>query len=450
MVMAEPYSDSSRLDISLEPSLHQGQSYFPGDHVRGHVALHYPDHVPGIEATINFAGSSTVPIQENGRLFSPVQIHESNHVSLSKSNLPRTKYDDRIIWPFSFQIPNNVHPSMSASLSRYSNDDSFAKHPGYTLPPTFRAPRKRTHSQSAQKKYEDRHVTIRYALIATITKSGQSKEIMTCTKDIQISPHPFIDSRVPTFHIDSSLHRISPSNLTTSVLDNDNVYNQYLFWKAMTPSIHLHLSMPGTVVAGQPLAINVSFDHSFVRCATEKLPPVILQSLEVHVDALTYARLPNISHRVSQRQWQERLLSCSLDAARVPIEERSCVLAESLSHNWNINSLVPELDNSTLDMPTFKTWNIALSYTLHVRGEVRLDDDKMQFNFKRPLVVLPASSAKESLPSNGSTPHQSMHFSREASAPPPYSKYQDSAMGFSSSATEAVLPSYQAVLNENR
>ncbi|KAL9029325.1 MAG: hypothetical protein Q9196_002431 [Gyalolechia fulgens] len=205
--------------------------------------------------------------------------------------------------------------------------------------------------------------------------------------------------------------------------------------------------MPGNLFSSQALDVNLSFDHSFVHFAAVLLPPVILHSFALSVISETCARVSSGQRRQHQSKWEEKVLSCSLNEAQVPIRDRSCILAESLSHKWDLNSLVPELRTCTLSIPTFKTWNIAISYTLHVRGEVRLDHDKIGFDVKKPLIVLPDYSIKGALRSRSPSPYEDTHLESEGSAPPPYSTHHRSAIAPPAMAEQTGPPSYDATLD---
>ncbi|KAL8722871.1 MAG: hypothetical protein Q9225_000704 [Loekoesia sp. 1 TL-2023] len=449
--MGESSFSASRLEISLESPPDNGYLYAPGELLKGAIILHKPLYAAGVEASISFTGTSRVRFKEKGRLFSPIQTHEDELVSWSQANLLCTKQHDRLIWPFCVPIPSNAHSSATRSSPQSSDDENFAKYLGYALPPSFGAPLRGECPQAAERETTDRHVAIIYGLKGTLTKPHHAHPYTgptICQKEVSISSHPFLDSPVPAFHVDSSMHRISPYNLTSNVLDNNNVHSHNFFLETMKPYIHLHLSMPGTVIAGQALTINVSFDHSFVRSAAEKLPLVILHYFNVNVNSETRVRISGGSRRGPKAKWEEQIIQCSLDAARTPVEKRSCRLTESLSHRWDINALVPQLKTCTLDFPTFKAWNIALSYTLHVQGEVRLDNEKMRFDVKKPLIVLSDHSSKDALSTSGPSPSESSRIQCEAGAPPPYSEHRDTAIVISTTAEEATLPSYQTVLND--
>ncbi|KAL8835241.1 MAG: hypothetical protein Q9170_003403 [Blastenia crenularia] len=442
-------SIANRLEIALDAPTHKGRAYLPGDLVKGAIILHNPEYAAGVEASISFTGISRVHFKEKGRLFSPAQTNEDDLVTWSQTNLARTKQHGRLTWAFSVPIPSNVHTSMSRSWSQIADDERFAKYPGHTLPPSFGAPSKGEYAQITQRETADRQINIVYMLKATLTKPHFTHSYSgptACQLAVPLSPPPCPDSRVPAFHVNSSMHRISPYNLSTNVLDNNDAYSHDLFWKTMKPYIHLHLSMPGTIIAGQPLDINVSFDHSFVQFAAAKLPPVILQSFDVDVNLETCARVPSSSRRQPQAKWDERMLSCTLDATQVPVRERSRLLSESLSHKWDIHSLLPELKTKTLDIPTFKTWNIALSYTIHVRGEVQLDKEKMRFDVKKPLIVLPDHSRRDQLSSSDDAASEGGQARSEGNTPPLYSDHRASVLVMTSE--EAQPPSYQATLNE--
>ncbi|KAI4191176.1 MAG: hypothetical protein L6R41_000313 [Letrouitia leprolyta] len=441
---------ANQLEISLNPPSHKGQSYIPGDLVKGEIVLHNPDKAAGIEASVSFLGTSNLRFKEKGRLFSPAHTHEDDLVNLCQGDLASANGQDRFVWPFSFTIPSNVQPCVSRTPSQYLDDDKFAKHPGYTLPPTVRTSPKRDLVKSADKVSAERHINVAYVVKATLTKPHFTHPYpgpTQCQKDVPVSPHPLHDTQVPAFHIYSYLHRVSPNNLTTDVLGRDRTYSRDVFWKTMKPYVHLHLSMPGNISSSQALDINLAFDHSFVRSVAVHLPPIILHSFNVSVISETCARISGGQRRHPQSKWEEKVLNCSLNEAKVPIKDRSRVLAESLSHKWDISSLVPELRTSTLGIPSFKTQNIAMSYTLHVRGEVKLDNEKIRFDVKKPLIVLPEYSAEDVEPSSGSPPYESTNRDDESNVPPPYHKHRDSAVAPLEIAERSGPPSYSASLD---
>ncbi|KAL9599877.1 MAG: hypothetical protein Q9219_003571 [cf. Caloplaca sp. 3 TL-2023] len=439
---------SGSLQILLDPPPYQGESYVPGDVVKGKIVLRNPGPAVGIEASLSFTGISKVQFKEKGRLFSPAQNHEDDLLSWRQNNLARIKQRDRLIWPFSFPIPKNVHSSLTRASSHFSDDEKFARYPGYTLPPSFGAPPKGEYKRNGEKETAERHITIAYILKATLVKPHPTHPYSgpTCAqREIRLSPQPLLDSQVPAFHVDSSLHRISPPGLLNYAPNHDDVHG---YKSHLKPYIHLHVSMPGTIVTGQALDLNVSFDHSFMQSMAAKLPPVILQSLNVTVNLETHARASTGMRRQPQAKWEERLLSCGLDKSRVPSKERSCILSESLSHRWDVDTLLPELKNQTLDIPTFKTWNIALSYTLHVRGEVVLDKERIRFDVKKPLIVLPDHSIKEQVSLNEPTITEGDALqSEEAAPPPPYSRREESEATLPERVEETRPPSYQAALS---
>lgn len=442
---------ANRLEISLDPPSHKGQSFIPGDLVKGEILLQNPDQATGLEASISFLGVSSLRFKEKGRrLFSPAHTHEDNLVNICQGDLAPAHQQDRLIWPFSFTIPSNVQPCVSRTPLQYLDDERFAKHPGYTLPPTVSTLPKRDRAKSIDRESADRQINVAYVVKATLNKphfTHPYSGTMQCQKDVPLSPHPLHDTSIPTFHVYSYLHRVSPNNITTDVLGRDRTYSRDVFWKTMKPYVHLHLSMPGNVSSSHGLDINLSFDHSFVRSVAVHLPPIILQSFSVSVISETRARVSGNQRRHPQSKWEEEVLNCSLDETKVPIRDRSRILAESLSHKWDMNSLVPELRTSALGIPSFKTLNIAMSYTLHVRGEVKLDNEKIRFDVKKPLIVLPEYSTEDADPSDGPSPYDSTHVDNEPSAPPPYHKHRDSAIAPLEVTERSGPPSYSASIS---
>lgn len=113
--MSGSSSSVNRLELSLEPPPHDGQSYVPGDLLKGAIILHSPLQAAGVEASINFAGTSIVRFKEKGRLFSPVHTHEDELASWSQANLPHTKLHDRLIWLSAFlYLMKRIYPRRKA------------------------------------------------------------------------------------------------------------------------------------------------------------------------------------------------------------------------------------------------------------------------------------------------------------------------------------------------
>ncbi|KAI4174117.1 MAG: hypothetical protein LQ346_008289 [Caloplaca aetnensis] len=456
--------DTNRLSICLDNPSHGRQSYVPGDVLEGEIVLHNPYHAAGLEASITFSGVSKVRFKEKGRLFSPVQTHEDEFVSSAHTHLSLRKRPGAVFGSFRIPIPCYT----SRIPTKLIEDESFAKFPGYSLPPSFGEQGQTYGSEDSERSIDGLPGRVVYSLVATLQKPFFTHSYLgptLCQMRLPLSSLCTPEDQGPASRtISFHHHNIDPRHLYGAPIDDpkgdgagmaakDNDDHAHIHClKSMSPSIHVQTLTSTTLTAGQPLCIFLSFDHNIEDFVTGKLPPLVLRTFNVEITSETRARVPSALRREPQARWAERCASCSLDVEPIPLSQRFCNLTEGRGYEWDITSLAPRFKTVTVHTPTFKTSNIALSYTLHVRCELGLGDEKIEFDARRPLIVWPRYR-RELAPwaNNQMGPlHIEGHQVNEGDVPPPYSEHQGASRSIAKPGDPVQLPNYQTVLDEKR
>lgn len=481
-------SGASRLEINLEPPPQGRQSYLPGDVLEGEIVLYNPYHPAGFEASVTFSGASKVRFGERGRLFYPAHTYEGEFVSVNRTHLARTTRQDAVLWKFRVPIPT----TLSESSASFADDESFAKFPGSSLPPSFDAQGQGNGFRQLEKRNVGPHGKIVYTLVATLAKPfGTQRRIglRTCQMQLPLSSLRSQEAEAPALQTISFHHhnimlenlddwatkampRIVHCGLARSSHVSFNCLNEFI-----KPSITIKTSIPVTPVAEQPLEIALFFDSATTKYAREKLAPLVLHALDVEITSHIQARAPSALRREPRMKGGERCAFYSLDAARLPTSQRFYQLYEEdieylsargnpwnlrfqpeigylrhIEYQWDIGALVPNPSTTPLDTPTFKTSNLSLSYTVHLRAEFSLCGEKIPFDITRPLDVAPRFSKEDVLPPKNriGTSHAEGEKQNEGDAPPPYSEHQVTSRSPILPGEPTRLPSYQIALDEKR
>ncbi|KAI4284123.1 MAG: hypothetical protein L6R35_004984 [Caloplaca aegaea] len=424
----------NRLQLFLNSPPDDRVVYLPGDLIQGDISLQNPYHAAGIDASISFTGLSRVRFKEKGRLYAPVHSHEDEFLGWWKTNLACTKRHDALVWNFNFCIPSEER------ATRSSHEGDFSNRAADALSPTL--------GHLTDKEGEDKYAAVTYILKASLSKPDSSHSYAgptVCQIQLPFSPLCLETFRDCPPHVVSSSHPIPPYNLATTVFGRgENRRRRSLsnvFWTSMGPRLDTTVLTPKIAVAAQPLDIKLSFDHNLMPFAARQLPPVILETLSIELVSETRARIPNASPRDPQAKWTEITFCCKLDAASIPVEQRSGMLTRSKEHRWDANLLVPELNAGLPVTPSFVTPSLSHAHTLRVRGQMDIDTEKIQFNVEKPLIVLSQYSREDPLAfsSKSASMSESDYVEDETSAPPPYTEASSGAM---------TLPSYVNAITE--
>ncbi|KAL8677765.1 MAG: hypothetical protein Q9224_007162, partial [Gallowayella concinna] len=382
-------------------------------------------------ASISFTGVSKVRFKEKGRLFSPVQTHEDEFLNWREANLARTKQSNPMLWRFRVPVPST---SSSKVSSRFTRDEDFANSPGYVLPPSFHVPHKDEDAEHVGRGVESEDGTVSYTLVATLTKPFFTHSYSGptfCQMRLPISSLRSLESQNPAFHLISSCHEISPFSNAAEVPEPNRALvtektddSHTLFGKELKPSININVSIPKYAIAGRRLDIDIRFCPNVEDFVAEKLAPLTLHAVNVDIISQNQIRVPGGMRRGAPAKWEQTILSCGIHGMDVPILQRSCTPSDFRSHRWDVTSLIPKLNQFTFDTPSFKTSNLAHSYTLKVWGELKIDNDTLGFNIKEPVIVLPCYSREDVPSSNPPLVLSRLGAGVEAEndAPPPYSE----------------------------
>ena len=449
------HQGANYLEISLLSPPSSRPCYVPGDIIRGEISLHGPEQIDGLQASITLKSVSKVRLKEKGRLFSPGHSHELILLKWDKNSLARTEYPNRISWPFSFSMPSSVQSAWASHSSSSAEGDCFTSDPDHSLPPSFDGVAEEDLTQNMVEACSDKHAAIVYTLSATLSQPHHTHSYSgptRCQRDFRFSH--FRQHEVHAkIQATSLTYQISPDSLTSGVHDHNGAQAQCLYWREMQPIITLHTSIPPVVMSGQVLSVKLSFEHNVSRVLVGKLPPVVLRTIKVSVISETFARVPGGLRRDPHARWEHASLFGYLELCDIPTGECSISFIDSETLLWDLNTMIPELNTHTVDVPTFKTFNIARSYTLQIQGELSIADQKLHFEVRKPLLVLSPYSEEKTLAE--SLPSSSLAKSIESSdlepgdgAPPPYAMHEGSFSTGSAAGKSAGLPSYHRALNE--
>ncbi|KAI4240279.1 MAG: hypothetical protein L6R40_005215 [Gallowayella cf. fulva] len=342
---------------------------------------------------------------------------------------------------------------MSNTSSRFTEDENFANSPGDPLPPTFPSPPKREDSTHVERELEHETGTVFYTLVATIKKPFFTHSYAgptSCQMHLPLSSLRPLESQAPVLRVISSSHRISSSGVSDDTRDTP-AYHHLGPAGNSDLSINVDVSIPKYAVVTRPLEIGVRFSHDIVDLAAEILPPLVLHAVNVEVISQTLARVPNGLRRGPHAKWEQKILCCSLDVTEIPVLQRSGTTSDTRYHQWDVTSLMPTLSRFTFDVPSFKTSNLAHSYTLTLSGELRVADETIRFDVKEPVVVLPRHSRGD-IPRSSSAlviAQSETSIGVDNDAPPPYQEHErpNGAPRLSDTGDEARLPTYTNTLD---
>lgn len=477
---AKPFG-ASRLEINLDTPSQGRRLYVPGEVLEGEIVLYNPYHAAGLEASVTFSGVSKVRFKEKGRLFSPVHTHEDEFLSVSRTNLARAMRQDAVFWKFRIPIPSY----MSKSSARFADNESFAKVPGSSLPPSFDALGQGNGFRQLERSNVDPHGKVIYTLAATLTKPFFTHSYVgptICQMQLPLSSLRSLKTGTPalqtiSFHYhDIALDKLYdfPGELgdVRRALARDNRVARNCSKYFITPSITIKTSISIAFMTEQPLEVALYFHQAIPKYAREKLSPPVLHALNVEIFSQIQARAPSALRCEPRAEGGKRRASYSLDGARLPTSQSSYQLpGEKYSgfqwnsgdqvdsgcqwdsgYQWDIGALVQNSSTTSIDTPTFKTSNLSLSYTIHVRAEFSVCDRKISFDVRKPLLVEPRFSRGDVLPSKKriGTSHAEGEKENEGDAPPPYSEHQGTTPAPALPGEQIQLPSYQTTLDEKR
>ena len=379
----------NELDITVQRAASNHEFYTQGDRVRGDVVLRNPSAAYGVEASIKFTGVAGTRIGLRGNATLPLYSVETilfqftQHLSVGRKSQEGTEQ----VWSFEFKFPSGTQST--PQKQRYSGDSSFQRNPGHALPPSFRG---------GPRPIDSDHAVITYTLEATATRPYSThpfpsanvkseKSLAFCSvreiEDYRPISSPFVKNLSLTGHYlgnaEESRHGKSLGGRSELDIKGQpiSLRTPYLYFDIRTET-------PEIACAGArlPMCIGLKFDNA--RSNVKTLPIAYLRHIIISLQSHTRIRTPAPYLGLGQEpqeNWSETLPLADSGSVNMPLSER-----------WSVNDLIKNLRIEETVVPTFKTYNVARTYTLHVEIKAEIAQNPLSCKMERQLAILPAVS----------------------------------------------------------
>lgn len=402
----------NELDISLCRRPRDRPFYICGDEIKGDIILRNPNTAFGVEAAVKFVGVARTKIGSRINIHQPQHSSETTLFQYIRDLGTGSKTAEGTVWPFEFHFPSGTQ-SGSTIKNRYSGDQNFHRNPGHSLPPSFRGGPRPTEMENG---------VVRYTVEAIVTKPYSThpfpgtlrygKPIPFCPVRDTENHQPILSPIAKTLTVSCSL-----SQLYTS--ESDTALNPSVQTRDLSFTINTHT--PNSTCAGSKLPIKIGVAHDLTQHSLPAIPPVYLRSVHIDLESITKIRTPALYLGLGQEPqecWTEKSKIAESGPINIP-----------LSESWDVQELIKNMNVSDIVTPTFKTFNIARTYTLQVAVEVQCLERKINFNVERQLIILPAAwkTQNRSAAWRTAIPRARRRNSTLEEPPPPYEEHEGAA-----------------------
>lgn len=291
-------------------------------------------------------------------------------------------------WPFKFVIPESTgfFASPFHEPSRLYNDE-----PDQVLPPTFKLANKDTATQQGSVKI---NLGI-YAEVATdkVRSNVLKKDAISAVSFLNFQParkqiHVNWDmtTKQNNFEVRTPLLAETNGHRQRSLSIKEKMLTSIKSSSLPTASFDVLMSLPKTVVTGQPVPLFIGLQHDRASNSAQDNPPVTLKSLIVNLTTVTALRGLSESKSLFRADYLPASHSSSSKVTELaklgtPVELNDIV--DLREH------LVVRIPSDTIQ--SFRTYNITRSYGLTVLVNVECAKQKFSKTFDiSPLIVVAA------------------------------------------------------------
>lgn len=388
----------NELSIKLDQRPSGLPFYTHGDLVRGCVVLSQTPNARGIETSFTFKGTAKSQIMGSSISTESCLFHF--HKPSCDGHKQGRGNDRTYIWPFKFSFP-----SVTQSTSwkqRYSGDADFHRDPGHALPPSW--------PEGSRIENGDGHNSIRYTLEIVITnnvtKSASRKESIVlpfCAVREMEDYHPIL---TPIEH---------PLSRTTPLLDprfqghEHTIAGHSIALHQPTSHFNIRVGLPEIICAGGRIPIFIGVEHDRSRSTAPITPLVYLKRITITLETCTRVRGPAGFLALGpepQESWSK---------SKILVD--SGLLNLALCDRADVHEIVKGLATDGDLTPTFKTYNIARTYNLHINIEIECAQKVFSFQLDRKLCLLPSICKTIDTPAR--RPQQCPTIQSPPDAPPP-------------------------------
>ena len=411
------------MDISVVRSPVNRPFYTWGDVVRGEVVLRNPNTAKGVEASIKFIGTTRTKIGAKGNNQPSHSIETTLFLFTQDLNVgEKAQQGTDQVWPFEFAFPTGA--KATPQKQRYSNHANFQRIPGHALPPSFRG--------EARPDRPD-HNCITYTLEATLTKPYSThpfppgtmkveKSLAFCpvreTENYQPIATPIVQElSIKGHHLLSTVERDQEHSLRGR--SEHNIRGHALSIHAPHLVFDIRTEAPEIACAGAKLPMCIGVEYDKERSNVQTIPPVYLRNIIVSLESVTHVRTPTTYLGLGQEpqdSWTETTHLADSGPINIPLPER-----------WDVRDLIKNLEISDTVVPTFKTYNIARTYVLHIDIEAEIAHQPLSVKMERGLTVLPAVSKTPMVGQLRVVPRAMARTSLCDESPPPYEQHEGEA-----------------------
>ncbi len=397
-----PSNMANEFHIRLNPRASGLPFYTCGDTVRGSVVYTHDRNARGVKTTIKFTGVAKSKIGPRGNIHQPSYGVESNLFQFEKS-VRKQGYGNNqtYTWPFEFTFPGGVQST--SEKHRYSTNENFPRDPGHVLPPSW---------HGGSRPEEGEHNSISYIIEATIasgiSKSPTAKHVIT----IPFSPVRGMDDYHPILTpVENPLSRTTPLLDPNFRGHEHTIAGHSIALHQPTSHFDIRLELPEKTCAGSkiPMLIGVAHDHS--RTTAQVVPPVYLKRILISLETCTRVRVPAGFMGLGQEPqecWSETTILGDGGLLHLP-----------LCDSTDVHEFVKELAINEDLTPTFKTYNIARSYVLHIKVEVECAQKLFELDMVRKLCLLPSTCKPTTAARARRAAHQPPTLLSPVDEPPP-------------------------------
>ena len=433
MISRSSSAGSNELEVVLARRASQRVFYTTGDRVQGDIILHNPNTAFGVQATARFTGSARTKIGARINIHQPTHTSETTLFAFTQNLGTGAKTADATMWSFDFGFPSGTQPT-NTRRGRYSADQNFNRNPGHALPPSFRGgPR-----------VDEKDNTIRYTVEAIVSKPYLTHPFpgtLKYDKAIPFRPVRETETCCPAISPSTNTLIISSSYVPVLAISHGD-YARWALSRAFEPQnlpIQISTYVPKVLCAGAKLPVSIGLDHDLPQPVAEMLSCVYLRSVVISLENQTRVRAPLQFLGLGQEpqeSWSEKTKIADSGPINIPLAEK-----------WDLDELIKDLSISETLLPTFKTFNIARLYVLHITIELECVQQHHKIEVERPLTVLPAICRTEDRSTLISLPRARRRGMTADEPPPPYEEHEGAA-GVASGARMGIhrLPSFNTAI----
>lgn len=172
----------------------------------------------------------------------------------------------------------------------------------------------------------------------------------------------------------------------------------------------VRLELPQTMCAGSKVPMFIGVKHKTSKRTAPAMPPIHLKSILITLEICTRVRVPAGLLGLGQGPfeiWSESTFLADSDSLDGP-----------LCGGTNLHEILKDFSISENLTPTFKTYNIARTYVLHINIEVECAPKHSYLQMVRRICLLPAACRSATTPARRPPQYQTIQSPIDEASPP--------------------------------